>query len=141
MTTKSRKRSSAEGHINEDEAAGAKGAPGGNERSTAPNGRKVYSTQGAGTKNNVNGATPSPDGDAEHNDQGAKDADPNEQGANKKSQETSRSNERSANESSLSHDSSMQMPVRNTTVSKKKKIQFGKTQKSNLTIIRHPSLS
>ena len=68
-TTKSRKRSSAEGHINEDEAAGAKGAPGGHERLTAPNGRKASSTQGAGTKNNVVGATPSPDGDAEHNDQ------------------------------------------------------------------------
>jgi hypothetical protein len=114
-TTKSRKRSSAEGHINEDEAAGVKGAPGGHKRSTAPNGRKASSTQGAGTKNNVGGATPSPDGDAEHNDQGAKDADPNEQGANEKSQETSRSNKRSTNESSLSHDSSMQTPVQNTT--------------------------
>jgi hypothetical protein len=140
-TTKSHKWSSAEGHINEDKAAGAKGAPGGHERSTAPNGRKVSSTQGAGTKNNVNSATPSPDGDAEHNDQGAKDADPNEQGANEKSQETSRSNKRSAKESSLSHDSSMQTPVRNTTVSKIVFIQFGKTQKSNLTIIHHPSLS
>ncbi len=39
-------------------------------------------------KNNVSGATPSPDGDAEHNKQGAEDADPNEQGANEKSQET-----------------------------------------------------
>ena len=76
-TTKSRKRSSAEGHINEDEAAGAKGAPGGHEHSTVPNGRKASSTQGAGTKNNIDGATPSPDGDAEHNDQGAKDADLN----------------------------------------------------------------
>jgi len=140
-TTKSRKRSSAEGHIDEDKAAGAKRAPGGHERLTVPNGCKASSTQGAGTKNNVDGTTPSPDGDAEHNDQGAKDADPNEQGANEKSQETSRSNKRSANESSLSHDSSMQMPVRNTTVSKIVFFQFGKTQKSNLTIIRHPSLS
>jgi hypothetical protein len=107
----------------------------------APNGRKASSTQGAGTKNNVNGAMPSPDGDAEHNDQGAKYADPNEQGANEKSQETSRSNKRSANESSLSHNSSMQTPVWNTTVSKVVFFQFGKTQKSNLTIIRHPSLS
>ena len=106
-----------------------------------PNGRKASSIQGAGTKNNVDSATPSPDGDAEHNDQGAKDADPNKQGANEKSQGTSRSNERSANESSLSHDSSMQTPVRNTTVSKIVFFQFGKTQKSNLTIIRHPSLS
>ncbi len=79
--TKSRKRSSAEGHIDEDEAAGAKGAPWGHERETAPNGHKASSTQGAGTKNNVDGAMPSPDGDAEHNDQGTKDADPNEQGA------------------------------------------------------------
>ena len=94
---------------------------------TAPNGRKASSTQGAGTKNNVDGTTPSPDGNAEHNDQGAKDADPNEQGANEKSQETSRSNKRSANESSLSHDSSMQTPVRNTTVSKIVFFQFGKT--------------
>ncbi len=139
--TKSRKRSSAEGHINEDEAAGAKGAPGGHEHSTAPNGHKASSTQGAGTKNNVDGTTPSPDGDAEHNNQGAKDADPNEQGANEKSQETSRSNKCSANESSLSHDSSMQTPVRNTTVSKIVFFQFGKTRISNLTIIRHPSLS
>ncbi len=67
-TTKSRKRSSAEGHIDEDKAAGTKGAPRGHERSTAPNGRKASSTQGAGTKNNVGSATPSPDGDAEHND-------------------------------------------------------------------------
>ena len=81
-TTKSRKRSSAKGHIDEDEAAGAKGAPGGHERSTVPNGRKASSTQGAGTKNNVDGAAPSPDGNAEHNEQGAEDADPNEQGAN-----------------------------------------------------------
>ncbi len=79
---------------------------------------KASSTQGAGTKNNIDGATTSPDGDAEHNKQGAEDADPNEQGANEKSQETSRSNKRSANESSLSHDSSMQTLVRNTTVSK-----------------------
>jgi hypothetical protein len=92
MTTKHRKWSSAEGHINEDKAAGTKGAPGGHERSKAPNGRKASSTQGAGTKNNVDGATPSPDGNAEHNKQGAKDADPNKQGANEKSQETSRSN-------------------------------------------------
>jgi hypothetical protein len=139
--TKSRKRSSAEGHIDDDKAAGAKGAPGGHERLMAPNGRKASSTQGAGTKNNVNGATPSPDGDTEHNNQGAKDADPNKQGANEKSQETSRSNERSPNESSLSHDSSIQMPVWNTTVSKSGFFQFGKTQKSNLTIVRHPSLS
>jgi hypothetical protein len=83
----------------------------------------------------------SPDGDAEHNTQGAEDADPNEQGANEKSQETSRSNKGSANESSLSHNSSMQMPVRNTTVRKTGFFQFGKTQKSNLTIICHPSLS
>jgi hypothetical protein len=117
-TTKSHKRSSAEGHINEDKAAGAKGAPRGHEHSTVPNGRKASSTQGAETKNNVDGTTPSPDGDAEHNNQGAKDADPNKQGANEKSQVTSRSNKRSANESSLSHDSSMQMPVWNTTVSK-----------------------
>ena len=81
MTTKSRKRSSAKGDNNEDEAAGAKGAPGGHERSTAPNSRKASSTQGAGTKNNVDGTTTSPDGDAEHNKQGAEDADPNEQGA------------------------------------------------------------
>jgi hypothetical protein len=81
-----------------------------------PNGHKASSTQDAGTKNNVNGATPSPDGNAEHIKQGAEDADPNEQGANEKSQETSRSNKRSANESSLSHNSSMQMPVWNTTV-------------------------
>jgi hypothetical protein len=140
-TTKSRKWSSAEGHIDEDEAAGAKGAPGGHERLTAPNGRKASSTQGAGTKYNVDGAMPSPDGNAEHNDQGAKDADPNEQGANEKSQETSRSNEHSTNESSLSHDSSMQMPLQNTTVSKIVFFQFGKTRKSNLTIICHPSLS
>jgi hypothetical protein len=140
-TTKSRKRSRAKGHIDEDEAAGAKGATGGHERSRAPNGRKASSTQGAGTKNNVNGTTPSPDDDAEHNNQGAQDVDPNEQGANEKSQETSRSNKRSANESSLSHDSSMQMPVHNTTVSKIVFFQFGKTRKSNLTIIRHPSLS
>jgi hypothetical protein len=140
-TTKSRKQSSAEGHIDEDEAAGAKGAPGGHKHLTAPNGRKASSTQGAGTKNNVDGATPSPDGDAEHNDQGAKDADPNEQGANEESQETSRSNERSANESSLSHDSRMQTPVWKTTVSKIVFFQFGKTQKSNLTIIHHPPLS
>jgi hypothetical protein len=98
---------------------------------TAPNGRKASSTQGAGTKNNVNGATPSPDGDAEHNDQEAKDADPNKQGANEKSQETSRSNEHSANESSLSRDSSMQTPVWNTTVSK---IVFSNLEKhENLT--------
>jgi hypothetical protein len=77
MTTKSRKRSRAEGHIDEDEDAGVKGAPGGHERSTAPSGRKASSTQGAVTKNNVDGATLSHDGDAEHNDQGAKDADPN----------------------------------------------------------------
>jgi hypothetical protein len=64
-TTKSRKRSSDEGDNNEDEAAGAKGAPGGHKRSTASNGRKASNTQGAGTKNNVNSATPSPDGDAE----------------------------------------------------------------------------
>jgi hypothetical protein len=83
----------------------------------------------------------SPDGDAEHNEQGAEDADPNKQGANEKSQEILRSYERSANESSLSHDSSMQTPVRNTTVSKTGFFQFGKTQKSNLTIIRHPSSS
>jgi hypothetical protein len=127
MTTKSRKRSSAKGDNNEDEAAGVKGAPGGHERLTAPNGRKASSTQGAGTKNNVDGATTSPDGDAEHNEQRADDADPNKQGANEKSQETSRSNECSANESSLSHDSSMQMPVRNTTVSKTGFFQFGKT--------------
>ncbi len=125
--TKSCKRSSAKGHINKDKAAGAKGAPGGHKRSTAPNGRKASSTQGAGTKNNVDGATPSPDGDAEHKDQGAKDADPNEQGANEKSQETSRCNERGANESSLSHNSSMQTPVWNTTVSKIVFFQFGKT--------------
>jgi hypothetical protein len=105
------------------------------------NGCKASSTQGAGTKNNVDGATPSPDCDAEHNEQGAEDADPNKQRANEKSQETSRSNERSANESSLSHDSSMQTPVLDTTVSKTVFFQFGKTQKSNLTIIRHPSLS
>jgi hypothetical protein len=140
-TTKSRKRSSAKGDNNEDEAAGAKGAPGGHEHLTAPNGRKASSTQGAGTKNNVDSAAPSADGDAEHNEQGAEDADPNKQGANGKSQETSRSNKRSANESSLSHDSSMQMPVRNTTVSKTVFFQFGKTRKSNLTIIRHLSLS
>ncbi len=79
MTTKSRKQSSAEGDNDEDEAAGAKGAPGGHECSTAPNGHKASSTQGAGTKNNVDGTTPSPDGDAEHNNQGAKDADPNKQ--------------------------------------------------------------
>ncbi len=140
--TKSRKRSSAKGHIDEDKDAGAKGAPGGHKRSTAPNGRKASSTQGAGKKNNVDVATPSPDGNAEHNNQGAKYADPNEQGANEKSQETSRSNECCANESSLSHNSSMLTPVQNTTVSK---IVFSnlekKTQKSNLTIIRHPSLS
>ncbi len=65
-TTKSRKRSSAEGHIDEDKAAGAKEARGGHERSTAPNSRKVSSTQSAETKNNVDGATPSPDGNAEH---------------------------------------------------------------------------
>jgi hypothetical protein len=139
-TTKSRKRSSGKGYIDEDEAAGAKGALGGHERSMAPNGRKVSSTQGAGTKNNINGATPSPYGDAEHNKHGAKDADPNKQGANEKSQETSRSNKHSSNESSLSHDSSMQTPVRNTTVSKTGFLQFGKTRKSNLTIIHHPSL-
>ncbi len=46
-TTKSRKRSSAKGHINEDEAAGAKGAPRGHKRLTAPNGRKASITQGA----------------------------------------------------------------------------------------------
>jgi hypothetical protein len=118
-----------------------KGAPGGHERLTAPSGCKVSSTQGAGTKNNLDGTTPSPDGNAEHNKQGAEDADPNEQRANEKSQETSRSNKRSANESSLSHDSSMQMPVLNTTVSKTGFFQFGKTRKSNLTIICHPSLS
>ncbi len=100
----------------------------GHERSTAPNGRKASSTQGAGTKNNVNGTTPSPDGNAEHNEQGAEDADPNKQGVNEKSQETSRSNKRSANESSLSHDSSMQTPVWNTTVSKTGFFQFGKTR-------------
>jgi hypothetical protein len=140
-TTKSRKWSSAKGDNDEDKAAGAKGAPGGHEHSTAPNGRKASSTQDAGTKNNVNGATPSPDDDAEHNEQGAEDADPNKQGANEKSQEFSRSNERSANESSLSHNSSVQTPVRNTTVSKTGFFQFGKTRKSNLTIIRHLSLS
>jgi hypothetical protein len=107
----------------------------------APNSCKASSTQGAGTKNNVNGATTSPDGNAEHHKQGAEDADPNKQGANEKSQETSRSNERSANESSLSHDSSMQMPVQNTTVSKTSFFHFGKTQKSNLTIIRHPFMN
>jgi hypothetical protein len=139
--TKSRKRSSAKGNNNEDKAAGAKRAPGGHERSTVPNRRKTSSTQGVGTQNNVAGATPSPDGDAEHNAQGAEHADPNEQGANDKSQETSKSNKRSTTESSLSHDSSMQTQVRNTTVSKTGFFQFGKTQKSNLTIIRHPSLS
>jgi hypothetical protein len=140
-TTKSRKRSSAKGNNDEDKATGTKEAPGGHECSTAPNSRKASSTQSAGTKNNVDGATPSPNGNAEHNKQGAEDADPNKQGANEKSQETSRSNERSAYESSLSHDSSMQVPVRNTTVSKTVFFQFGKTRKSNLTIIRHPSLS
>jgi hypothetical protein len=126
-TTKSCKRSSAKGDNNEDKAAGVKGAPGGHERSTAPNSRKASSTQGAGTKNNVDGDMPSPDGNAEHNEQGAEDADPNKQGANGKSQGTSRSNESSANESSLSHDSSMQTPVQNTTVSKTGFFQFGKT--------------
>ncbi len=126
--TKSHKRSSAEGNNDEDKAAGAKGAPVGHERSTAPDGRKASSTQGAGTKNNVDGTMPSPDGHAEHSEQGAEDADPNEQGANEKSQETLRSNERSPNESSLSHDSSMQTPVRNTTVSKTVFFQFGKTR-------------
>ncbi len=140
-TTKSPKRSSAKGDNDEDEAAGAKGAPGGHKRLTVPNGHKASSTQGAGTKNNVNSATPSPDGDAEHNKQGAEDADPNKQRANEKSQETLRSNKHSANESSLSRDSSMQTPVLNTTVSKTGFFQFGKTQKSNLTIICHPSLS
>ncbi len=139
--TKSRKQSSAKGNNDEDKATGAKGAPGGRERLTVPNGHKASSTQGAGTKNNVDGATPSPDGDAEHNKQGAEHADPNKQGAHEKSQETSRSNKRSANESSLSHNSSMQMPVRDTTVSKTGFFQFGKTRKSNLTIICHPSLS
>jgi hypothetical protein len=38
--TKSRKQSSAEGNNDEDKAAGAKGAPGGHECSTAPNGSK-----------------------------------------------------------------------------------------------------
>ncbi len=84
-TTKSRKQSSAEGDNDEDKAAGTKGAPGGHEHSTAPNDRKASSTQGAGTKNNVDSATPSPDGDVEHNEQGAEDADPNEQRANEKS--------------------------------------------------------
>jgi hypothetical protein len=84
---------------------------------------------------------PSPDGDAEHNKPGAEDADPNKQGANEKSQETSRSNKCSTNESSLSQDSSMQTPVPNNTVSKTGFFQFEKTRKSNLTIIRHPSLS
>ncbi len=69
----------------------------------------------------------SPDGDTEHNEQEAEDADPNKQEANEKSQETSNSNKRSANESSSSHDSSMQTPVRNTTVSKPIFFQFGKT--------------
>ncbi len=48
-TLKNHKRSSAKGHIDEDEAAGAKGAPGGHEHLTAPNDRKASSIQGAGT--------------------------------------------------------------------------------------------
>ncbi len=95
-------------------------------------------------KNDVDGATTPPDGDAETNEQGAgEDTGHNEQGANEKSQGgTSTSNDCSRdNESSLSLDLSMQTPVRNTSVSKNGFFQSGKTQKSNFTIIRHTSLS
>ncbi len=142
MATKSQKRSSAEGNNNEDKATGANGAPGDNEHLTAPNGCEASGTQGAGSKNDVNGATTPPDGDAETNKQGAEDTGHNEQGANEESQGTSTSNDCSrGNESSLSLDQSMRTPVRNTSVSKNGFFQFGKTQKSNFTIICHTSLS
>jgi hypothetical protein len=137
--------SSAEGNKDEDEAVGANGAPGDSKRSTTHNGRKAASgTQGAGSKNDVDGATMPPDCDAETNEQGAgEDTGHNKQGANEKSQGgTSTSNDCSrGNESSLSLDQNMQTPVRNTLVSKNGFFQSGKTQKSNFTIIHHTSLS
>ncbi len=110
---KSHIRSSAEGDDKEDKAIGANGAPGDGERSTAHNGREASGTpQGTGSKNDVNGATTPPDGDAETNEQGAEDTGHNEQGANEKSQGTSTSNDCSrGNKSSLSLDQSMQTPV------------------------------
>ncbi len=71
---KSHIRSSAEGNDKEDKAVGANGAPGDGERLTAHNGHEASGTpQGAGSKNDVDGATTPPDGNAETNEQGVSD--------------------------------------------------------------------